>query len=463
MILASLLAGFILGVLLFSYFTAPVSYLFVGVSVVVSFEFFRRVRKVVSADAVGFAMVFLLGIAIGAYRLSIAVPGDQSVFYETGETREISGVIMKRESGEETQKVLLSDLVIDGEEKADNMYLFLPKHPEMHLGDEVALTCPLETPEPFDGFAYDRFLAAKHIYATCYSRTAPKVLTPGKRHGVLIKIRQLHEKAVLAIEQVYGEPHAQLLAGLLFGDDNFRDAEKELFMRTGTSHVVAASGYNIALVSSLALAFLIYAGIRRQYAFPFVLLAITLFVIFAGAEAAVTRAGIMGAVAITATQFGRKSSGRNTLLLVSAVMLMIEPRILRDDAGFQLSVLSTAGLMVLSRPLSERLAFIPETFGLRESFTSTLAATLFTLPVIIFGFGRISLVGPLTNLLVLPFLPYAMAAGAFGVAAHFLAALPPFLGGAGEGILALPGWFFLELIIRIIHAMSDLPFAVLSL
>jgi ComEC/Rec2-related protein len=452
-ILASVLAGFILGVFIFSYAFLELA---VGLSIaaaVLSFVWAHKKGKVVP-------LLFVLGLILGAGRLLLAVPSLHSVANDVGEERKIEGIILKREAGEGTQKLTIGNLMIDDQEREDTILVFMNEYPKIELGDRVSVTCLLEKPELFNGFAYDRFLAAKHIYATCYSRRVPSVIQAGAKNGPIIQIRKLHEEAVAFIAKYYGEPHAQLLSGLLFGDDNFSDAWKEKFMRTGTSHVVAASGYNIALVSSLALAFLIYAGVKRQRAFPFVLLAIFAFVILAGGEAAVTRAGIMGALALTATQLGRKSSAKNALLLVTVIMLMIEPRILRDDAGFQLSVLSTLGLIMISKRVSEKLEFVPETFGLRESFASTLVATLFTLPVIIFGFGRISLVGPFTNLIVLAFLPYAMAAGATGIVVTYL--LDTFL-SIMPSVFLLPGWFFLELILRIIDAMSSLPFAVITL
>ena len=398
--------------------------------------------------------LFILGVAVYSFYPGFA-PSDDSVYYHAGPGKSVAGVIMKREVGAKGDKLVLERVSVDGQEVADKVIAFIPSYSHGELGDRVGLRCDLERPEAFDGFRYDRFLAAKSIYGQCYSRNEPFVLERGAVTGPRVLLGNIHAKTMAEIRRTYGEPHAQLLAGLLIGDNSFSDAWQDKFVSTGTSHVVAASGYNVALVSSLALAFLIYAGLRRQYAYPFVLLAIACFVILAGAEGAVTRAGIMGAVALTAPQLGRKSSGWNALLLTVAIMIAIEPRILRDDVGFQLSVLSTTGLMLFAKPLAKKLDWIPETFGLRESFSCTLAATFATLPIIIFGFHRVSIVGPFTNLLVLPFLPYAMAGGTFGVVVNVLL-------DHSVTILALPGWFFLECILRIIDAMSALPFAVIN-
>lgn len=442
-ILASILAGFLFGVAFASY-GWPVL-----VIAIVLCGICRVVRLPPSRGTKGVIALVVLSSLLGFYRYSLVGPSTNSVAFHLEKKASVTGVMMKRAVGEKGESLTLEQVAVNGNAVNDKVLAFVPLYSHGELGDRIGLHCDLEAPAAFDGFRYDRFLAAKSIYAQCYSRNEPFILKRGAVTGPRIFLGKIHERAVNEIRKTYGEPHAQLLAGLLIGDNAFTDNWKDKFIRTGTSHVVAASGYNVALVSSLALAFLIYVGFRRQYAYPFILLAIAAFVILAGGEGAVTRAGIMGAVALTAPQLGRRSSARNALLLTVAMMVLIEPRILRDDTGFQLSVLSTTGLMAFAKPLAKKLEWIPETFGLRESFSCTLAATITTLPIIIFGFHRLSIIGPITNLLVLPFLPYAMATGAFGVVAH--------------GLLALPGWFFLECILRIIEAMASLPFAVINL
>jgi competence protein ComEC len=399
--------------------------------------------------------VFICGVAVYSF-----IPGFQprpnSVAYHIVKNASVTGVIMKHQAGEKSDKVTLERLTVNGQPVRDKVLLYVPAGTKAELGDKVGVHCNLSKPHPFADFQYDRWLAARQIFATCRSSSSPFVLERGAVQGPRVWLGNLHETAVGYIDASLPDPHAQLLAGLLLGDNNFTDEWKQSFMRTGTSHVVAASGYNVALVSSLAFAFFVYAGLRRQYAFPFVIAAVAGFVIIAGAEAAVTRAGIMGVIGLTATQLGRKSSAKNALLLTVAIMLALEPRLLRDDPGFQLSVLSTIGLMAFAKPISAKLDWIPERFGIRESFSCTLAATAATLPISIFSFHRISLVGPLTNLLILPLLPYAMAAGTFGVFADI------FLDHS-LSFVTLPGWILLEIILGVIQAMANLPFAVLNL
>ena len=455
-ILASLLVGVIAGVALSSWL-AGWSILVGGVVTVdVAFVLLRRAPW---RDRMKLIGVLTLGLAIGAFRYSLTTPETDSVAHFTGESLAITGTIVNYEGDVSSQQLTLNDLLIDGQRVTDRVLVFTPGYPKVQTGDRVNFQCQLDAPEPFEGFSYDRYLATKNIYATCFAREVPFIsrveagLGPAQAR---IALDRLHESAVAVINRTFGEPQSALLAGLLMGDDNFSDEWKERFLRTGTSHVVAASGYNVSMLAFVLFAILISLGLKRQYAFPFVLIGIACFVIIAGAGAAVTRAGIMGTLALSATQLGRKTTPRNIILLTIVIMLLDEPRLLRDDVGFQLSVLSTIGLVTSAKYFSEKFAFIPETLGLRESFAATVAATLATLPVIIFGFGKISIISPLVNLLILPFVPYTMLTGGL---ASLVAVVSPSLGAA----LAGPAWLFLTAMLEIIQTMAALPFAIVNL
>ena len=394
-----------------------------------------------------------LGVVFGILRYSLTTPSQQSVINLVGETRDITGTIVDRDGDATRQKLELKNLVVDGASVKDRIVVFAPGYPKVLTGDIVNLSCQLELPEPFDGVRYDRYLASKDIYATCFVREVPFVTGKSNRFVVLDR---LHDGVLAVMHSTFGEPQSALLAGLLMGDDNFTDEWKDRFLRTGTSHVVAASGSNVTMLAFVLMAILVSIGLKRQHAFPFVVAGIVAFVMIAGAEAAVTRAGIMGVLALSATQLGRKTTSRNIILLTVTLMLLDEPRLLRDDAGFQLSVLSTIGLVTMSKYFSEKFEFIPETLGLREAFATTIAATIATLPIVVFGFGKISIISPFVNLLVLPFIPYAMLTGAI---ATVVGALDQSVGA----LVAGPAWLLLSAMLEIIEAMAALPFAVVNL
>ncbi|MDQ5952163.1 MAG: competence protein ComEC [Patescibacteria group bacterium] len=453
-ILASFLVGIIVGVALRSWLQAAEIWVAVIVVVDAAFILFRRAAW---RDRLLLIVLVVLGIVSGVLRYDAALPGAHSVAAVVGEQRLIRGVVEEREGGVTSQQITLRSLSVDEAAVAGKILVFSPGYPKIATGDTVSFSCDLEKPEPFEGFAYDRYLATKNIYATCFVREVPFVvstLTVAQRP--LLVLDRVHEGVVAVIDRTFGEPQSALLAGLLMGDDNFSDEWKERFLRTGTSHVVAASGSNVSMLAFVLMALLISLGFRRQYAFPIIVVGILGFVFIAGAEAAVTRAGIMGILALSATQLGRKTTPRNLLLLTVAIMLLIEPRLLRDDAGFQLSVLSTVGLVTMSKYFSEKFAFMPEFLGIREAFATTIAATLATLPITIGNFGALSVISPFVNLLVLPFIPYAMLAGTVAV-------IVGMLNQAVGALVAGPAWLLLSLMLEIIQAMASLPFASLNI
>jgi competence protein ComEC len=317
------------------------------------------------------------------------------------------------------------------------------------------MNCDLKRAEPFDGFRYDRFLASKDVFYTCFLYESPVISSTGGGNIFLRILASTHEGISTRIDEMFGDPHAALLAGLLLGDQRFTDSWEEKFQATGTTHIVAASGYNVTVVVFVLFSILVYFGVRRQYAYGFLLFGILLYVFLAGADAPIVRAGIMGSLVLTAKQLGRKTSMTNILLLAAVAMLIVQPRLLRDDVGFQLSALSTIALVYFAAPVEKWFSFVPKTAALRESLSATVAATLFTLPIILFSFGQFSLLSPIANLLILPVLPYAMA---FGVLALFIGAISFSLGVFVAG----PAWALLSYVLWVIDALAGLPFTTID-
>lgn len=136
------------------------------------------------------------------------------------------------------------------------------------------------------------------------------------------------------------------------------------------------------------------------------------------------------------------------------------------DPGFELSGLATAGLIAWSAPLAGRLGRVRfEGTGppawLAESLAISIAAEAATLPVVLATFGRLALVAPLANLVIVPLVPVAMAAGAVALAAGWL-------GGIGlpqlvVTVLGLPAWAALGAMIWLVRFAAQLPFASVTL
>ncbi len=206
------------------------------------------------------------------------------------------------------------------------------------------------------------------------------------------------------------EPEASLMVGMLFGKVvKFPDDFYQALITTGTIHVVSLSGMNISiLINMVGKAGLIFG---RKLGSLLSILAVVAFILFVGPSPSIIRAGIMGSLSLIALFTGRQYLGLLGLILAGSVMVVYDIGNL-SNLSFQLSFLATAGIIIFApAQKSQRIKQVEPLSTikiysnyikkvLRDNFTTTLAAQVGTLPVIAFAFGRISLVSPLTNVLV---------------------------------------------------------------
>jgi len=328
-------------------------------------------------------------------------------------------------------------------------------YPEYNYGDLLEITCNLKKPEPFEGFAYDRYLAKDKIYSVCYY---PKInlISRGQGNFFLEKIYNFKNKLQLTINKNLPEPQASLLSAILLGSKRGIPSELyEQFSLSGTSHLIAISGLHITILSLVLMNLGFYFHLSRKQVFYGLSVILFLYLIIIGFPASAVRAVIMGWLIILAQVCGRQNRSSNALLFAASIMILINPRILRDDIGFQLSFSAVLGLLYLL-PLFENLFDrIPNFLGLRENLKVSFVAQIATAPLIIIYFERISLVGPIVNLLVLPILPYLMILGIFalGLSLIFFEI---------SSFLFFPVYLGLTYLIKITELFSQLDFSSLN-
>ena len=346
------------------------------------------------------------------------------------------------------------DKKVDGEQienVSGKILLGLPLYPRYEYGQRAMVTCKLQTPEPIEKFHYEKYLATQGIWSVCPS---PKfeILEGEAKNNLWKFIYDFKAPIAENISLLWHEPYASFVAGLLYGYRGGLGSLGEDFNRTGVTHIVAVSGFNITIIATLLSSMLIYCCVPRKYAFWLVVGGIALFVIFTGASSSVVRAGIMGILVLVARQMGRSSRIHNVLVLTVTLMALHSPFMLLWDAGFQLSFLSTCGLVYLSPLLEKYCDKIPKFLNLRESFVSTMSAIIFTLPLILFQFERLSVVAPLVNILILPLIPWMMLLGFITVVLSFI------FWPLAEGIAFITYWG-LSYIVEVVKFFSRLSFA----
>lgn len=227
----------------------------------------------------------------------------------------------------------------------------------------------------------------------------------------LVKIAQLRHWAVARLGRILPEPHASLAVGILLGVRAAMPREfYESLVESGTLHLVAASGYNVAVVAAVIVGLLQnMVGIRVASIVGMV--GVGGYVVLAGGSAAVVRAGVMGTLVLLGQLLGRMHEGKVMLIWAVVLMLLVSPGLVKD-VGFQLSVMATAGILWIGGYLTKRLAQTEIGMGvkgvIKDYLVPTVAATIATAPVIWWHFGRVSLLGIGANLLLLPLVPLIM-------------------------------------------------------
>lgn len=265
-------------------------------------------------------------------------------------------------------------------------------------------------------------------------------------------VAALREALGVPLRTMIPEPESGIVLGIVLGERASIPRDLKLaFAVTGTTHILAISGFNMTLVAAAATALLRHR-VRPAVTAIVTVTAVAGYTILVGPQASVVRAALMAAVGALGLALGRRGLAANALGGAVVTMLVIDPLAI-EDAGFLLSVSSTAGLIALDRPVRERLERFPG--WIREGLSSTVAASIPTLPLVAAIFGRISIVSPLANLIVVPLFAPIMV---FGAVTAVVGAIWP--GAAWP--LAMATFVAATAFRRVVELCAVLPFAALS-
>jgi competence protein ComEC len=426
------------------------------------------------ASALLFIPVLLVFFSLGAARFRSSIPRLDAHYIAWYNDRAyellVTGVLADPPDERDTYtnlRINVTGVIIDGKTlPVDGLLLarLLPGS-EWHYGDVVRVRGHLKTPPEYEDFSYRDYLARQGIRTYMPDATVWRMpYTDG--NPILRLVYAFKEHAIDHIYRIFPDPEASLLAGILLGDDNGLPANlQQAYQNTGTAHIIAISGFNIAIIAGLFITIFRRLLGPRRGAFA-AIAGIAVYTILVGATPSVLRAAIMGGLGIFALQMGRRQVGLNTLAASAAFMAVLNPQVLWD-AGFQLSFAATLGLILYAQPFQEWLTHLlalrlpPETarriaVPVSMYMLFTLAAQLTALPLVAYHFKRISLISLLANPFVLPFQPALMVLAGLAVLLSLLY-LPL---GQLVGWIA---WPFAAYTNRAVELFNRLPHGVISL
>lgn len=265
-------------------------------------------------------------------------------------------------------------------------------------------------------------------------------------------IEKIRRDFVAGMQDMLPERLAAFGLGILIGQRTTLDPTLEEEMITvGLIHIVAVSGYNLTVIIEI-----VRRLFRRRSRFQslfFSLALIGIFLLFTGYAPSIVRAAVVSGISLIAWLWGRAFKPMLLLLSVAALTAGINPLYLWSNIGWYLSFTAFFGVLVVGPLLNQR--FVPERWQekmIPSVLSETVSAQLCTLPVILYIFGRLSLISILANLLVVPLTPLAMLLS-------FMAGLAGMFNFMFSKLIVLPGQIVLEYMLSISSLLAKVPYA----
>ncbi len=462
MLLIYLSGVWVVGIFVGSIFNLPPLFCLFGLIPLPLLFFTHHHRRTVVLASLG---IFLFVVsAVYSYASLYTIDEGRIYFYNDTGSLEIRGVI----AGDLDVRDKSTRLTIAAEETylesswrdvGGTVLVTVPRYPEYNYGDLVHIKGELQTPPQIGDFDYKGYLAHQGIYSTMYY---PRVQVLETGHGSLLLswIYDLRGNMAQTLAEALPEPQASLAQGILLGmRGNIPEDLNSDFTRSGTAHVLAISGHNLAIMAGILVSLGIWIFGRRHYLYVWLaFIIIWFYTIITGMNPPVVRGAIMASMFLFAEALGRQRSGVVALVFAAAVMVGISPYIL-GDASFQLSFLAMAGLIFIfpvlrdagRRLVSARVGdegLVVSTLNfITDCMSATLAAMIAVWPLIAYYFGIFSLVGPLATFLVTPVLPVIIILGS----------LTMLLGLALTAVAQFFGWLvwpFLSYMILVVSGLG---------
>ncbi|MEA1909887.1 MAG: ComEC/Rec2 family competence protein [Patescibacteria group bacterium] len=393
------------------------------------------------------AWLFFIFLIIGNWRLA-AMRNDNQLNFWLDKSVSFEGYIVNDSylGATDTNAIiklnLLESLVADGK--------IITKLPTQNYqyGDSLNVLCKLSWPE---NTGYAAYLKRLGVGAVCND---PYIEKLGENKGSFIQksLINLKHTFISRIKRVIPAPASGLLSGLLLGDKtSLSDRTLNSFNNTGLTHIIALSGFNITIIIGALLLLLGWLPLVFRYIVAATV--VLAFVLLTGAEPSVVRAAIMAGFIMLAMLSGRINDVAVSLGLTAAIMTLFNPEILFGDAGFQLSFIATLGIIYLSPVLEITFRKIPQQIS--TYLIPTLAAIIAVTPIIAINFDRVSLIAPISNLLVLPVIPGTMLIG-------FIALILSWVNIYIAQAIGLIAWIFLKWILWVAEMFGGFSFLSIS-
>ncbi|MEG0050606.1 MAG: ComEC/Rec2 family competence protein [Terrisporobacter sp.] len=245
----------------------------------------------------------------------------------------------------------------------------------------------------YDDFNYGRYIKSMGYKGVVFTK-GYKLLGENKFYAYL---GQLKSYLVDTFRYLY-KSNSDFINSLILGQkENLNKEEKEMFSRTGTSHVIAISGLHTGILCTMIA--IIIRGINRIYKLVILTIIMILYSILVGFSPSVIRSIVFVVIMYLAIFFERKRDGISSLSLIGSFLMIDNPYIIYNTS-FQLSFLATLSIIYFYKIINKYLKI--------SIISISLCANILTLPVIYYTFGGIPLLFILGNIIIVPVIGVVM-------------------------------------------------------
>lgn len=335
---------------------------------------------------------------------------------------------------------------------------------ELNYGDYVQLEGKLHPPFNFSRdqrFTYGDYLKHKGIQLilTMGKRSLVKVMASHRGHLIAQTALDVRKKLKAVLTRHLSKNSAGIMNALILGERyDIPKNLKDLFIQTGTAHILAISGFNVGIVAFLIFMFLKVIRLNRASQYVLTILGVIFYAVLTGAQASVVRAAIMAVIFLLSFLVERETEPLNSLALAAVIILTLNPLDL-FNVGFQLSFISVFFIVqyapklfhwILKRWPDTETAVSQARIFILQSLAVSLVACLGVGGLIAYYFHIITPITVLANLIIIPLtsLNTALGVGLIGAGLIF-----PSMAGAFTSCIDLT----LNLMIAVVYGLSRVP------
>ena len=334
----------------------------------------------------------------------------------------------------------------------------------IEFGKNIEIHGMLE-PFPFQRnpgeFDYGKYLVLNDIYGlvTVKGRENVRITGNGGRNSFQAWTYAVQQLLYHIIDRLHSPRHASFLKGIIFGyRADIPPDVKQSFMDTGTIHIMAVSGSNVAFVAFIFFSTLGFFRLSRTAVSGITILGLIAYMVITGSSASVVRATIMAIVLLCGTLFERKTDIYNSISVAALILLFWNTNTL-FDVGFQLSFAAVISIVYFYPRLESLIKRIPERFeeikgvdAILKLFAVSLASQLGTVPFTAYYFGRVSLISLVANI---PVVPISGLNTFIGVAEIMMYPISPWIAKLYAAVNDFLVWFLLGFV----KQAASVPFA----